>query len=121
MKGQTMLDINKPIQTRDGRPVEILTFKGRSSRYPIVGYVGDSTDTYTWTVDGTYLVGDVKPTDLVNTSQKHIGYANVYLAASSEGLYNIYSYPTRDHADRMKAGNRIACIRIEFVEGQNDV
>lgn len=61
-----MIDWNKPIQTRDGRPVEILSVKGRGER-PVVGYMYVLDDEIeTWEADGTYCGDEMKHLDLVN-------------------------------------------------------
>lgn len=58
------LDFSKPIQTRDGRAVDIRFTDGTGS-YPVVGYIEDSLST--WTKDGQYHeYGAYPENDLVN-------------------------------------------------------
>ena len=64
----SLLDLTKPVQTRDGRPVTLLTTCGRGD-YPIVGYIGDDMNISVWMDDGrvcTYMYGLNSPRDLVN-------------------------------------------------------
>lgn len=60
------LDLTKPLQTRGGRAVELISVKGRGV-YPLVGYVGDSDAVEVWTATGRW--NENKPLsalDLVN-------------------------------------------------------
>jgi hypothetical protein len=63
-----MLDFNKPIQTRDGRKVEILTSKGREP-YPIVFYVEGQNLPQTRPITGKSLSNIERPSDLINYEQ----------------------------------------------------
>lgn len=61
------IDINKPVKTRDGRSVTLISDKGRKvgvsgATYPLVGYVGDSKGLTTWTADGAWNAAE-GPTD----------------------------------------------------------
>lgn len=63
-----MIDITKKYQTRDGKPVEFITDKGREP-YVIMGYVGDSVGVYSWGKEGKFWVtGEVSKDDLVEIS-----------------------------------------------------
>ena len=48
------LDLNKPLQTVDGRPVELISTKGRGA-YPLVGYIGATTNLFHWNNNGVGL------------------------------------------------------------------
>jgi hypothetical protein len=57
------------------------------------------------------------PYDLVNVPKKHEVWINFY-DDDGEGDYDSYSYPSRAIADESADSNRIACIRVEFTEGE---
>ena len=68
-----LIDINKPIQTRDGKTVEIISDKGRGE-YPLVGYIANNLKTLdTWMLDGTFSkAGYLPENNLVNVKEKTI-------------------------------------------------
>jgi hypothetical protein len=78
------VDFSKPVQTRDGRKVEIKFTDGRDSHYPICGYIEGDTFIQTWTSDGYFSYNRHKsPNDLVNVPEKpkpktHKFYVNAY-------------------------------------------
>jgi hypothetical protein len=60
-----MIDITKPVRTRDGTPVEIISNKGREP-YTLVGYIGNNRELDEWAADGAYLTGTKSNNDLEN-------------------------------------------------------
>lgn len=61
------LDLTKPLQTRDGRKVEIITTKGREP-YQVLGYIAGMTGVCEWTQNGDYRLGMAPaPENLINT------------------------------------------------------
>jgi hypothetical protein len=60
-----MIDITKPVRTRDGTPVEIISDKGREP-YTLVGYIGNGRELDEWAADGAYLPGTKSNNDLEN-------------------------------------------------------
>jgi len=60
-----MIDITKPVMTRDGTPVEIISDKGREP-YTLVGYIGNGRELDEWAADGAYLPGTKSNNDLEN-------------------------------------------------------
>lgn len=64
------LDYTKPVQTRDGRPVTILTFSGRGD-WPIIGYISDSEYLTAWAENGKLCLDPAAQDneDLVNVPQ----------------------------------------------------
>jgi hypothetical protein len=60
-----MIDITKPVRTRDGTPVEIISNKGREP-YTLVGYIGNGRELDEWAADGAYLTGTKSNNDLEN-------------------------------------------------------
>ena len=62
-----MLDLTKPLQTVSGRPVTLITTKGREP-WPLVGYiVGMKRVTVTWKQDGAFQPIGENELDLINT------------------------------------------------------
>ncbi|MBF7012514.1 hypothetical protein QUC32_22975 [Novosphingobium resinovorum] len=77
-----VLDFTKPLSTRDGRPVSLLTTEGRGS-YSVLGYVGDNDSLYAWTAAGKYLSHTAAPldSDLVNVEpieEPDVVHASIY-------------------------------------------
>jgi hypothetical protein len=60
-----MIDITKPVRTREGTPVEIISDKGREP-YTLVGYIGNGRELDEWAADGAYLTGTKSNNDLEN-------------------------------------------------------
>ena len=111
IKETKMTDFTKPVQTRSGLPVTIITTEGRGY-YPIVGYIGDCTHPDAWPKDGISKHGYYD--DLINVPEKRVMYANMNFNHCS------YLYSSRKVADANAAPQRIACIRVEYLEGQFD-
>lgn len=112
-----MIDINKKYQTRAGRPVELLTTSARGAR-PVIGYIGGEEQASLWSIDGAYgyshpgahahdLV-EVKP----NPKPKRALWLNVYPKDE------VHVHESREDADRHSGNRRIACLKIEFDEGE---
>lgn len=60
---------------------------------------------------------------MTDQSVKTVMWLNVYPTTGfyeSFFKYGAYPYPSREVADRAAADGRIACIRVEFEEGQFD-
>lgn len=65
------LDRSKPVQTRNGVPVRIITWTEGTAEYPVVGVVEGSSTVQCWTSEGTYLgTGGEDYMDLVNVPPK---------------------------------------------------
>lgn len=117
MTTQKLIDFTKPIRTRDGRAVEILTTKGRG-RYPIIGNVEGDDVTISWKMDGSAYHSDMPAsTDLINVPQKYKVWANCYRSSNLHGA-TLRTHSSRESADVYKGHGRVACIQIEFAEGQ---
>ena len=54
IKETKMTDFTKPVQTRSGLPVTIITTKGRGE-YPVIGYVGSNKMLSMWNAQGEIL------------------------------------------------------------------
>ena len=106
------LDLTKPLQTRDGRSVALITVVGREP-YPLVGYIGTASMVTTWKRDGRTLFPwqeDLLDSDLVNVPAKIVRYLNRYRHGK---FFEITEQPL----SRPELTER---IRIEFAEGQID-
>jgi hypothetical protein len=114
-KAPVPLDLTKPIQTYGADPVEIITIEGRG-QYPIVGYIADSKTPSCWTREGLKQHGASHPLDLMNVPPaRYVGYVNIY-----PNKVKFLVYPSRAEADQGAGTTRIACVRVEYKEGQFD-
>ena len=120
-----VLDLNKPVQTRDGRKVRVLATDRKGAHYPVLGLLTQADDEETvesWTLAGEFYSGDTDEADLVNVPEKIVGYLNVYGTRSQYGQTSYRLYDSRAiadaEADDMRG--RIACIRVECEEGRFD-
>lgn len=115
-----MLDLNKPIQARNGNKVTILTTEARGPS-PIIGYIGQSTSLAMWRADGRwYEDGSESRYDLVNVPQKRtiVRYVNMYKDADECSTM----HKSRSRADACAGPSRVGCKRVEIVltEGEYD-
>ena len=100
--------------TRDGREVEI--YKPNAGGGRIIGaWFERSTGKWhpaIWRSNGGWILNEQRNIDLVDVPVKHTRWINVYNG-------NIYhTHPTRKEADEYGGTNRIACIKIEYEEGE---
>ena len=100
------------VRTRDGRPVRVLSTEGHAD-FPIVGLAGDDAQSLCWAANGTTL-GRVPRYDIIPAPRKHTRYLNVY----SNGTAVVHG--CRQEADEVAGFDRVACIRVEYTEGQFD-
>lgn len=102
-------DPTKPVQTRDGREVKLfLDYPGGRVGYPYLGVYKRGDEGWflqDWAENGSVFCGDDLPygIDLVNVPERRGGWINIEEAG--QGVV----YPHR---------NRIACIYVEFEEGE---
>jgi hypothetical protein len=109
------LDFTKPIQTRDGQPVEIVTFNGRGAK-PVKGYIGKSEVLDAWNKDGIFgsMPGDF---DLVNGPEQGTIYLNIY---KHESGFDVYGHKDADKAKLDASRGLFARVKVAFMEGQRD-
>lgn len=107
------INFNKPLQTRDGQPVTILSTSGRD-QYPVVGYIGDDVALYSWTNEGKMYADGSNSYDLQNVPETGVCYVNVFPDGTT------CSYSKKEYATADYASERIACIRVEYKIGQFD-
>lgn len=111
------IDITRPVKTRAGEPVEIISDRGRAvselsgRAYNLIGYIGNSRVTQIWTADGKYDARSDTPrmNDLVQECELWV---NVY-----PGCHGVY--PTKDAAMGAQS-TPIARIRVPYTPGQFD-
>lgn len=116
------IDWTKPVQTRDGTPVNILSREGRGT-FPVIGYIGDATDVDTWTAEGKYRTNKSGPEDLMNvpeTPKQTEVWCNVYQSRHDDGLEVGGTALSRAEADRICSHDRVGCIKVVLTEGQFD-
>lgn len=114
-----MLDPTKPLQTRDGRKVSLITTEGRGD-YPLVGYVGEEDTPTSWTKEGEWRKrGGNFPIDLINIPEDVYVWINVYKDKAGK-LNRGGVHGSRKSADAMQDDGRISRIRVKLVEGQWD-
>lgn len=115
----TMLDLNKPVQTRDGRPARILATDAKG-RYPIVALItmeSGREEAVRLTEYGSVFYEEDHHLDLVNVSEKRVMYINVFKSGYRSTHYSA------ENAENFATGieqQLIARVRIEYEEGQFD-
>lgn len=113
------LDLTKPVQTHDGRPVRILCTDA-AGEYPVVGIEkdGEKDTVRRWTKDGRFATYSRGPHshDLINVPVKRrlTGWLNVYPDREA------YFSELREDADREADATRIACIPIDIKYTEGD-
>lgn len=103
-----MIDWTKPVETADGKKVVIFTTKAKGKK-PIVGQVKGEDFIRAWPADGS---NDWVANSLVNVKETITRWVNFYPTRYP------WDYNTKDEADKNAAPNRIACIKVEFKEGE---
>ena len=108
-----MIDINKKYKTRDGCDVRILCTDKVSKKFPVVALVrlAEYEEVRTYTKEGSHLSNYESESDLIEVKEKQVGWINIY---NDGGVL----HKTKEEADIKGAGSRIACIKIEFEEGE---
>lgn len=108
------IDFTKPLQTRNGLPVTLVSTEGRG-RQPVMAYIGDSLEVSRFNLDGMWRNRDDREEhslDLMNVPETKVRYTNVYSRSNN--------FNSRSEADNYAGPDRIACIRSEYKEGQFD-
>lgn len=123
------VDWDKPIQTRSGKKARFIGMRNHPT-YPRVVAVTHYTDRHctnayehidTYTEDGiAYKEQMQHPNDIINVPERHVLWLNCYSGAEGE-VAHCYWHESREGADHWASSNRnrrIACIKIEFEEGE---
>lgn len=102
-------------QTRDGREAtQVTAFDVVNKAEGIVAVIEGRIATFL-AEDGMYYVNrGATEWDLCDVPVARVAYVNVYPANA------IGHYKTRDDANIGAGANRLACLRIEYTEGQHD-
>ena len=109
----TTFDPTKPVRTRDGRPARIVC-TDRAGAKSLVSMVMEPDGyelIFTHYADGAAECGGESDYDLINIPERHVRWVNVY-----QGQVTLYC--SKEGADYAARDDRIACVRIEFEEGE---
>ena len=100
----------KPVVTRDGRGFLFGGFNPNAmENVQIVGWVSGNCEAYSNT--GRYITGSESDNDLFMATKKIVRWVNVYPNTSD-------AWRTEAMAEIARGPDCIACIRIEFEEGE---
>ena len=110
-------DPTKPVQTREGWKARILATDindyGGETIAAAITHPGDGAELLrSYYPNGQYYDGDPSGLDLINVPEKHVRWVNFNPA----GLAS--DYLTREDADQYANPTRIACVRVEFEDGE---
>lgn len=117
------LDLTKPVQTRDGRKVEIKFVDESLDTYPVVGVVVEPDGKRfceNWTIDGRVYGPDhnARPKDLVQALEPLIeGWVNIYTGQYGNTEYSMKCSKVEADNDANQA-RRIACVKIQYRKGE---
>lgn len=105
--------MEKKYRTRDGKDVRVLCVDRKSKcGFSVVALVGegDFESTISYRAEGNVFLGGTKSAlDLIEVKPKQFVWIN---------LYPSMDHHTKELADKNAGDNRIACIRVEFEEGE---
>lgn len=114
-----MIDLTKPVQTRDGREVRLYNADklDGGAGYALHGAILDSLgwQEASWTKDGSFCVGEKNCRDLVNIPVKRSGRINVYSDSGYPGCLGCFVHETEGEA-KQRGGNGAAQVYIEREE-----
>ena len=109
----------KPVCTRDGRDVNIISYERNHKNYPIIALVPhnkfkDDDEIYTYTIDGDhyYQSSSEHARDLFMKAEKKTGWINIY---PDDGI-ELFRHPTEEAAIRRSRNGRLTTIKIEWEE-----
>ena len=109
-----MIDLTKPVQTRDGRKVRVLCTDG-PEEFPIAGYVEGATMPSIWASDGKFNPrSNCAYLDLINVPEKRVVWVNMYPSKIAQ------PHTSKINADQRADHDREARIRVEYEVGQFD-
>lgn len=116
------IDLNKPLQTRDGRPVRILATNLKGV-YPVAGVVAaeDGTETvHGFCLDGSfYAPGDPDRFDLQNIPEETVEHGNFYPDRTALGQVSWVTYGAASAEDaRQGLGRGGVTLKITRLDGK---
>ena len=102
----------------EGTVEEWLAFDGREEKHKVEHQPwmddfkeGEHDPSLTYKENGAYYGSGEVDLDLINIPKKHVRWLNVYAWA-------VTTNSSKDQADNVACKDRIACIRIEYEEGE---
>lgn len=110
------IDWTKPVQTINGKKVRVLCIDGPDKLFPVIGIVdNEPLRTYVFNLAGESAYPGL---NLINIPVKHTVWLNVY-KDGFDGNYALL-HQSKVKADRASGGSlsRLACVKIEYVEGE---
>lgn len=112
-----MLDPTKEYQYRNGEKPWRIIWDVPSIALPIVS-ICNKGDALCHKPNGSFLHHDYSQWDLIEVKPKIKGYVNVYKDRNNDIFLGSF-LKTKEHCDRqVHSEDRIACIEIEFEEGE---
>jgi len=119
MTTQLKIEAGKKYRTRGGDEVEVLRTdlkRGDPVLAVLTSKVGGYQEAVYYYSDGSYCPDERSPSDLISEIKpKRVVWMNVYQECCTS-----YGFSTREEADDYAGDGRIACVRVEFEEGQFD-
>lgn len=114
------LDRNRPVQTRDGLPVRIITWTEGSERYPIIGFIGAENTPDSWTAEGKFLYenhGFADENDLVNVPpQRKVTW---HRCRTEDGGYVAGTYDSSDIARTTRLPDTlVGLLKVTWEDGK---
>jgi hypothetical protein len=116
-----MIDLTKPVQTRDGRKARIIESSANTyyqdTLQPIVALITkeDGKESVTaFSADGRWMPNGIDGMDLINVPEPETRWVNFYDGSIADAVH-----PDRETADRHQASatRRIACVAVTFKRG----
>lgn len=112
-----MVDLTKPVQTRDGRKARVICTDAQHPQLPVtvlVRYQDGYEYPRSYTRAGRYRVEEESSGfDLINIPEREEVWVNFY---GSEAVINAHS--SRKHADYAASGGRLARLRVTIEDGK---
>lgn len=108
-----VLNLDEPVQLADGTPARVLAKDLKAARPIVIAVLqGDGSEFFSNRyTDGRAHLNTDTDYDLINVPVRKVWWVNVY-----EKNQHVFYY-TREDADANHTDNRIACIRVEYAEG----
>ncbi len=113
-------DPKEPVQFRHApEQVRVLATDLKDDRRIVIAVTVAGKETIGFRqADGRVITGRESPYDLVNVPKKHELWINLYDSKDGTSRFYGFAYSARETADEIFGPNRIACVRVEFTEGE---
>lgn len=112
------IEAGKCYRTRDGEKAHVLGIRSDLVTYPVLGYIDGEPSNRVWTMSGRSDIHAENHFDLISEwkePRKGEVWVNIY---TTDQVTN-HTHATREDADHAASyGNRLACVRVPWVEGQ---